>query len=103
VTDRNELVRLDGETGTQLWGTKLPFFVNEERRRRVEIVAHYGPIIAGGRVLVGSNDGLIRSFDPVSGVLTGSVEVPGGATTNPVVAGRTLYVVSRKGVLHALR
>lgn len=103
VTDRNELVRLDGETGTRIWGTKLPFFVKEIRRRSVEVVAHYGPVIAGGRVIVGSNDGLIRSYDPVSGALLGSVEVPGGATTNPVVANGTLYVVSRKGVLHALR
>ena len=103
VTDRNELVRLDGETGERIWGTRLSFFVKEERRRRVEVVAHYGPIVAGGRVIVGSNDGLIRSFDPVTGKLVSSVEVPGGATTNPVVAGNTLYVVSRKGVLHALR
>ena len=103
VTDRNELVRLDGETGTRIWGTKLPFFVRADRRTRVEIVAHYGPIVAGGRVLVGSNDGLIRSFDPTTGAQLSAVEVPGGASTNPVVAGGTLYVVSRKGVLHAIR
>lgn len=103
VTDRNEVVRLDGETGTRIWGTKLPFFVREDARRRVEIVAHYGPVLAGGRVLVASNDGLIRSFDPASGALLSAVEVPGGATSNPVVAGNTLYVVSRKGVLHAIR
>ncbi|MGB7317367.1 MAG: PQQ-binding-like beta-propeller repeat protein [Planktotalea sp.] len=103
VTDRNELVRLDGETGTRIWGTKLPFFVKEDRHRRVEIVAHYGPIIAGGRVLVASNDGLIRSFDPTSGAQVSAVEIPGGASTNPVVAAGTLYVVSRNGVLHAIR
>lgn len=103
VTDRNELVRLDAETGTRIWGTRLPFFVREDRRRRVEIVAHYGPVIAGGRVLVASNDGLLRSFDPVSGALLGTTEIPGGATTNPVIAGGTLYLVSRRGVLHAIR
>ncbi|MEP5154850.1 PQQ-binding-like beta-propeller repeat protein [Planktotalea sp.] len=103
VSDRNELIRLDGETGTRIWGTKLPFFVKEDRRRRVEIVAHYGPVIAGGRVLVASNDGLIRSFDPASGAQLSAVEVPGGATTNPVVAGNTLYVVSSNGTLHAIR
>ncbi|MEM9579766.1 MAG: PQQ-binding-like beta-propeller repeat protein [Pseudomonadota bacterium] len=103
VTDRNELVRLDAETGTRIWGTKLPFFVREDRRRRVEIVAHYGPVIAGGRILVASNDGLVRSFDPVNGKQISAVEVPGGASTNPVIAGGTLYIVSRKGQLHAIR
>lgn len=103
VTDRNELVRLDAETGARIWGTRLPFFVREDRRRRVEIVAHYGPVVAGGRVLVASNDGLLRSFDPVNGALLSTTEVPGGATTNPVIAGGTLYVVSRNGMLHAIR
>jgi len=103
VTDRNELIRLDAQTGTRIWGTKLPLFVREDRRRRVEIVAHHGPVVAGGRVIVASNDGLVRSFDPVTGAQISAVEIPGGASTNPVVAGGTLYLVSRKGQLHAIR
>jgi outer membrane protein assembly factor BamB len=31
------------------------------------------------------------------------LSVPGGATTNPVVADGTLYLVSRDGRLHAFR
>ena len=96
-------MRLDAGSGERIWGTRLPFFTKEVRRRSVEIVAHYGPVVAGGRVIVGSNDGVVRSYDPVSGELLSSVAVPGGVTTNPVVAGNTLYVVSAKGVLHALR
>lgn len=54
-------------------------------------------------MIVASNDGVLRSFDPVSGGLTGTTQIPGGATTAPVVAGGTLYVVSTKGQLHAFR
>lgn len=103
VTDLNELVRLDAGTGRRIWGTPLPNFVKDRPRRQSEVVAHYGPIIAGGRVIVASNDGVLRSFDPVSGGLTGTTQIPGGATTAPVVAGGTLYVVSTKGQLHAFR
>ncbi|QIE47439.1 PQQ-binding-like beta-propeller repeat protein [Pseudohalocynthiibacter aestuariivivens] len=103
VSDRNELVRLDGETGTRIWGAKLPFFTKDRPRRQAEIYAHQGPVIAGGQVVVASNDGLLRFFDPVSGALQRTVEVPGGATTAPVVANQTLYVVSTKGTLHAFR
>jgi outer membrane protein assembly factor BamB len=67
------------------------------------VFAHHGPVVAGGRVIVTSGDGMMRSFDPADGTLTGTVEVPGGATTAPVVAGATLYVVSRKGQLLAFR
>lgn len=103
ISDRNELVRLDGETGARVWGTKLPFFTKDRPRRQAEVFAHHGPVLAGGQLVVASNDGLIRFFDPVSGALRRTVEVPGGATTAPVVANRTLYVVSTKGTLHAFR
>ena len=103
VSDRNELLRLDAETGDRIWGRPLPFFTKERPRRQSEIFAHHGPIIAGGQLIVASSDGQIRFFDPESGAQTGSVDLPGGATSNPVVAGGTLYVVSTNGQLHAFR
>ncbi|MDQ7070457.1 MAG: PQQ-binding-like beta-propeller repeat protein [Rhodobacterales bacterium] len=103
VSDRNELLRLATRDGARIWGVKLPFFVKDRPKRQKEVFAHYGPVLAGGRLVVASNDGLIRSFDPTSGDLLSTVEIPGGATTNPVIAGGTLYVVSTKGQLHAFR
>ena len=86
-----------------MWGYKLPNFVRNRPRKAAEIYSHHGPILAGGRIIVASNDGKLRSFDPRDGSLVGSVDVPGGATTAPAVAGGTLYVVGRKGQLHAFR
>lgn len=103
ISDRNELVRLNAEDGTRIWGTRLPNFVKDRPLRQSEVFAHHGPVLAGGRLLVASSDDTLRSFDPVSGGLTGRTEIPGGATTAPVVAGQTLYVVSRKGQLLAYR
>lgn len=103
VSDRNELLRLDASNGARIWGTELPNFVSNKPGRQVEVFAHHGPILAGGRLIVASSDGLLRSFDPVSGSLTGTAEIPSGATTAPVVAGQTLYVVTRKGQLVAYR
>ncbi|MCR9113316.1 MAG: PQQ-like beta-propeller repeat protein, partial [Rhodobacteraceae bacterium] len=103
VSDRNELVRLSAEDGSRLWGRALPFFTKDKPKRQAEIFAHHGPIVAGGRLIVASNDGLMRLFDPTTGNPLGQVDLPGGATTNPVVAGGTLYVVSAKGQLLAFR
>lgn len=103
ISDRNELLRLSERDGSRLWGVKLPFFTKAKPRRQNEIFAHYGPIIAGGRLIVASNDGQMRFFDPQSGRALGTVPLPGGATTNPVVANGTLYVVSTKGQLLAFR
>ncbi len=103
VSDKNELVRLDAADGSRIWGTRLPFFVKSRPKRQAEVFAHYGPIMAGGQLVTASNDGYLRFFDPVTGALRRSVEVPGGATTNPVVAGGVLYVVGTDGQLHAFR
>ena len=103
VSDRNELIRMNAEDGTRIWGEALPFFTKERPKRQAEIFAHHGPIIAGGNLIVASNDAQLRLFDPVSGAMKGAVAMPGGATTNPVVAGGTLYVVTTKGQLAAFR
>jgi len=103
VSDRNELLRLSARDGSRLWGVKLPFFTKAKPRRQNEIFAHYGPVVAGGRLIVASNDGLMRLFDPQSGRSLGTTPIPGGATSNPVVANGTLYVVSTKGQLLAYR
>ena len=105
VSDLNELVRLDATTGEQIWAVDLPGYepVRRPQRRRDAAFANHGPILAGGRLIVASSDGFLRSFDPASGELVSQTEIRGGATTRPVVANGTLYVVSTNGVLHAYR
>ncbi|MGB0912271.1 MAG: PQQ-binding-like beta-propeller repeat protein [Phaeobacter italicus] len=103
LSDLNQLVRLDADSGAAVWAVDLPGYLKDKPRKRGAIVAHHGPVVAGGQVVVTSNDGLIRFFSPESGALLRTVSIPGGATTAPVVAGGTLYVVSTKGQLHAFR
>ena len=103
ISDRNQLLRLDADSGEVLWAVDLPGYLKDKPGKRGAIVAHYGPILAGGQLLVASNDGQLRLFDPRDGTLTRSIEIPGGATAAPVIAGNTLYVVSSKGNLLAFR
>jgi len=105
ISDTNRLVRVDSSTGASLWSVELPGFLRDNRRstRWQEVVAHYGPVLAGGQVYVASNDGLVRRFDPETGAESGVLRVTGGATTPPVVAGGRLYVVTDRGQLHAFQ
>ena len=104
INDIGELVRLDRQSGEPVWRVALPTFEEDQNtRRQRSVVAHYGPILAGGRLIVTSSDGLIRQFDPVSGTSLGNIALPGGAASGPVVATGTLYVVSKDGRLHAFR
>jgi outer membrane protein assembly factor BamB len=103
ITDRSQLARIDAADGTVIWAVDLPGYVKDKPKKRGRIHANYGPVLAGGRLVVASSDGLLRFFSPENGALVGSVEVPGGATSSPAVAGGTLYVMGAKGQLHAFR
>ncbi|MDE0968561.1 MAG: PQQ-binding-like beta-propeller repeat protein [Octadecabacter sp.] len=103
VNDIGELLRLDADDGTVIWRVSLPNFEEIREIRQKTRIAHYGPILAGGRLIVASSDGLMRQFDPTSGDLIRSFKIPGGAASNPVVANNTLYVVTKRGQLLAFR
>jgi len=103
VSDFGGLVRLDARSGRRIWSVDLPGNIKDRPRKRGPVYAQFGPIVAGGRVIVPSGDGLIRFFAPEDGRLTATVPIPGGAATGPVVAGNTLYVVGADGQLYAFR
>jgi len=103
VNDEARLVRMDAATGEVLWQAEMPYFVNEKPKRQKAIFAHYGPVLAGGRIAVASSDGLLRLFNPTDGALVATAQIPGGAASAPALAGGSLYVVSGRGQLHAFR
>ena len=103
VTDEGRLVRLSATDGAEIWAVELPYYVKDKIKKQQRIYVHYGPVLAGGKLFVASSDGLLRVYDPASGAQIGSAEIPGGAAAAPIVAGRTLYVVTAAGKLLAFR
>ncbi len=103
ISDEAKLVRLDARNGERIWATDLPYYTKERARRRKAIYANFGPVLAGGLLWVASSDGQMRAFDPMDGALVRSVEIPGGASTRPVVVNNVAYLVNTKGQLLALR
>ena len=103
VSDASNLIRLSKDDGTLMWSTPLPEFTKKRVNSRAKIHAHYGPILAGGRLILASSDGLIRQFNPADGTLISTVELPGGAASAPIVVNGALYVLNTKGDLLAFR
>jgi len=103
VNDEDQLVRIATSDGKALWRVDLPYFTKKKDKRRLTIHAHNGPVLAGGRLWLASSDDRLRAFDPASGALVVEIDLPGGAASAPVVAGSTLYVVTKKGKLLAFR
>ncbi len=103
VNDENRLVRLDAGSGEVIWAVDMPYWTTDKLPKRKGIVAQFGPVLAGGRLVVASSDGQLRLFDPTSGALVGGAEIPGGAASSVALAGGVLYVMGGNGQLHAFR
>lgn len=103
VTDAAELVRLRADDGSTIWSGTLPLFPQERVRRRRGSFAHYGPVLAGGRLIVLSSDGFMREFDPASGAILRQTDLGAVPTAGPVVVRGALYVITENGQLHAFR
>ncbi len=89
--------------GGRIWAVDLPYFIAAKAKKQSRIFTHFGPVLAGGRLVIASSDGALRSFDPASGALIGSVAIPGGAASGPVLAQGMLLVISAQGQLLAFR
>ena len=103
VGDAGNLIRLSKDDGALIWSTPLPKFTKKSVKSRAKIHTHYGPILAGGRLILASSDGLIRQFNPADGTLITTVDLPSGAASAPIVVNGTLYVLNTKGELLAFR
>ena len=103
INDQAELVRLDAASGAVIWTADMPYFDAEKPKKHKTITAHYGPVLAGGRIVVASGDGALRFFSPQTGALVGQAEIPGGAAAQPALAGGMVLIVGQNGQLHAFR
>ena len=63
INDLNQLVRLSAASGDPVWRVALPRFSEETRtRRQNSVFTHYGPVLAGGRLIVASCPRIFGDF-----------------------------------------
>jgi outer membrane protein assembly factor BamB len=103
ISDQAELIRLDSYSGNKIWGVKLPYYVSSNIKKRDKVFLHFGPVLAGGNLIVASSDGKIRKFNPLDGKSIEEVEFKGGATSSPAIANSSLYLLTDIGNLIAFK
>lgn len=103
VSDEGRLLRLDAATGETVWAAPLGHYAEDRVKRQRATIAHYGPVLAGGRLVVASSDRMLRFYSPENGALLNTVQMPAGAVSAPAVAAGTLFVVTDNGQVQAFR
>lgn len=101
VTTGAKVICLSRGQGRIRWVTQLQEFEDEDDRD--ESVQWSGPVLAGDRLLLASSLGDVVSVSPYTGEIMSSVEVGGPVSLSPIVANKTVYVLTDKGRLVAYR
>ena len=92
---------IDASNGKTVWSTPLPQY--EDPKSLEGTIVWYGPILAGGRLMLFSSTGLGRDIDPKTGSVTREWDTGEKVVAPPIVASQTLYLLSANGSLSAWR
>jgi outer membrane protein assembly factor BamB len=87
--------------GRVAWVTQLPPFADEEEKK--DAISWFGPLLAGGRLIVAGTANAALSVNAVTGEIVGRQELAAPASFGPVAAGGTVYIVTDDGMLTAFR
>ncbi|RYY29291.1 MAG: pyrrolo-quinoline quinone [Sphingomonadales bacterium] len=101
VTDDARLLAIARGSGKVRWISQLTHYRNEKKLKGQ--YGWVGPVLAGGRLILGNTEGELVSVSPTDGSVISTTEVKGAVTLQPVVANNMLYILDDKGVLSAYR
>ena len=101
VTSTSEVVCLTREDGRIKWVQSLPPF--EDMEDKEDPIYWSGPVLVEDRLLVTGSNGVALAFSPYTGKLLGKQTLPDRSHLPPVVANKTVYMLSDDADLIALR
>ncbi|MBI4183271.1 MAG: PQQ-binding-like beta-propeller repeat protein [Proteobacteria bacterium] len=101
LANAGELVSLQRADGRILWVASLPGF--EDPAKRKGPITWTGPVLASDRLIVAGSQGQALAVSPYTGRIMGSVRLPDGVATAPIIAGDTILFLTRDGELVAYR
>ena len=101
ITDDARLLCIARATGKARWITQLMRYRNEKKRSGA--VTWFGPLLAGGRLVLTNSRGEIAYVNATDGAVASTVEAGDPFGLPPVVANATLYTLDGKGRIAAYR
>lgn len=101
VTDEAKLLCLSRVSGKVKWMTQLTRYRKEKKKEGP--IAWQGPILAGNRLVLVSDEGQLVNVSPTDGAIQSERELKQSVSLPPVVANNTLYILDDDGRLTAWR
>jgi len=101
VTNENKLVCLTRNEGQVRWITQLDLWRDPEDK--TEPAVWLGPVLAGNELILVANSSRILVVSPYTGQVLTTIDTSDPVTVPPIVADRTLYILTDAGDLKAYR
>jgi outer membrane protein assembly factor BamB len=99
LTIEHELAALFKRDGMVRWATGL----KQTDKGRDITPTLYGPVLAGGRVLIASAEGNLLQFSTADGKAREPIDLPSGIAATPIIVNGTLFLVTEDATLYAYR
>ena len=101
LTNDDSVVCLTRREGKIKWVLDLPRYENEEKKKNP--LDWSGPVLASDRLIVLASNGDAISISPYTGKALGRITFSDGSYVAPVLANKTLYIVTQGADLIAYR
>lgn len=101
LTDNARVISFSRLNGKVRWINQLPAY--RKLKTKKGQIDYYGPVLAGGRLIVVGNNGALINFDPETGSFQSQTGIGAPISVPPAVANNTLYILDDKAQLHAFR
>lgn len=101
LTANQELGAFTRRDGRAKWVTQMERWENPEKKK--DPIRWVGPALAGGQLIMANSLGVAQFASPLTGELLGTLRLPGPVSLGPVVAGGTVFMVTDRATLVALR
>lgn len=101
VSTTNQLICLTKDEGRIRWVSELERYGNPEKKK--DIIVWHGPVMAGDKLLLSGTNSKLIAVSPLDGKVLSTIDIGDPAAVPPVVASRTLYVLTSEGDLKAYR
>ncbi len=101
MTDEARLLCVARSSGKIRWISKLQRYNNAKKKKGP--ISWYGPVLAGGRLVVANSRGAVWSISPDEGSATQVLDVKADVSLAPIVANNILYILDDSGRISAFR
>jgi outer membrane protein assembly factor BamB len=99
ISRAGEVICVSRDSGKVHWIKDL----NEGVKKTKDRVLFFGPVMASDRLVVVSSDGRALALNAKTGEVTKTIKIGGAALITPIAVNGTVYVVTDKAELVAIR